>query len=88
VLAGVTQLELLKLAGAMGLPVLQQSLPLAGRLHWDEAFLTSTSRHVLPLVRIDGQPVGDGRPGPVTLRLRDAFEARFLAEIERAELPY
>lgn len=83
VLAGVTQLELLKLARAMGLPVLQQSLPLAGRMHWDEAFLTSTSRHVLPLVRIDGQTIGDGRPGPLTLRLLEAFEARFLAEIER-----
>lgn len=84
VLAGVTQLELLKLAGEMGLPVLQRPLLLAERMHWDEAFLTSTSRHVLPLVRIDGQPIGDGRPGPVTLRLREAFEAHFLAEIQRA----
>jgi branched-chain amino acid aminotransferase len=83
VLAGVTQLELLKLAREMGLPVLQRPLPLAERPHWDEAFLTSTSRHVLPLVRIDGQPIGDGRPGPVTQRLREAFEAHFLAEIER-----
>ena len=83
VLAGVTQLELLKLAGEMGLPVLQRPLPLAECPHWDEAFLTSTSRHVLPLVRIDGQPVGDGRPGPVTRRLHETFEAHFLAEIER-----
>lgn len=81
VLAGVTQLELLKLAGAMGLPAYQRPLPLAERSQWDEAFLTSTSRHVLPLVRIDGQPIGDGQPGPVTLRLREAFEERFLAEI-------
>jgi D-alanine transaminase len=56
-------------------------LPLAERVHWNEAFLTSTSRHVLPLVRIDGQPIGDGRPGPVTRRLHAAFEAHFLAEI-------
>ncbi len=83
VLAGVTQLELLKLAEGLGLPVLQRPLPLAEHPHWDEAFLTSTSRHVLPLVRIDGQPIGDGRPGPMTLRLRETFEAWFLAEIER-----
>jgi D-alanine transaminase len=50
---------------------------------WDEAFLTSTSRHVLPLVRIDGQPIGHGRPGPITRRLQQAFERHFLAEIER-----
>ena len=85
VLAGVTQLELLKLAGELGLPVLQRPLPLAERVHWDEAFLTSTSRHVLPLVRIDGQPIGDGRPGPVTRRLQEAFEAHFLAGIRRAQ---
>ncbi len=87
VLAGVTQLELLKLAGELGLPVLQRPLPMAERVHWDEAFLTSTSRHVLPLVRIDGRPIGDGRPGPVTRRLHEAFEAHFLAEIrgKRAE---
>lgn len=83
VLAGVTQLELLKLAGDLGLPVLQRPLPLAERPHWNEAFLTSTSRHVLPLVRIDGLAIGAGRPGPVTLRLREAFEAHFLAEIQR-----
>jgi branched-subunit amino acid aminotransferase/4-amino-4-deoxychorismate lyase len=85
VLAGVTQLELLKLAGELGLPVLQRPLPLAERVHWNEAFLTSTSRHVLPLVRIDGQPIGDGRPGPVTRRLHAAFEAHFLAEIRSAQ---
>jgi branched-subunit amino acid aminotransferase/4-amino-4-deoxychorismate lyase len=85
VLAGVTQLELLKLAGEMGLPVLQRPLPLAEQVHWNEAFLTSTSRHVLPLVRIDGQPVGDGRPGPITRQLHEAFEARFLAEIQGAQ---
>lgn len=87
VLAGVTQLELLKLAGELGLPVLQRPLPVAERVHWDEAFLTSTSRHVLPLVRIDGRPIGDGRPGRVTRRLHEAFEAHFLAEIrgKRAE---
>ncbi len=88
VLAGVTQLELLKLAGALGLPVLQRPLPLAERPHWNEAFLTSTSRHVLPLVRIDGQPIGDGRPGPVTRRLHETFEAHFMAEIRGAQAEY
>lgn len=83
VLAGVTQLELLKLAAGLELPVVQRPLPLAELPRWDEAFLTSTSRHVLPLVRIDEQPIGDGRPGPITRRLQQAFERHFLAEIER-----
>jgi branched-chain amino acid aminotransferase len=83
VLAGVTQMELLKLADGLAIPLAQRPLPLAELSGWDEAFLSSTSRHVLPLVRIDGQPVGDGRPGPVTRRLQAAFEHRFLAEIQR-----
>jgi branched-chain amino acid aminotransferase len=83
VLAGVTQMELLKLADGLAIPVAQRPLPLAELPRWDEAFLSSTSRHVLPMVRVDGQPVGDGRPGPVTRRLQAAFERRFLAEIQR-----
>lgn len=86
VLAGVTQQELLKLAEGLGIAVLHRPLPLAERGLWNEAFLTSTSRHVLPLVRIDGQPIGDGRPGPITRRLQQAFELHFLAEIRGTEV--
>lgn len=41
----------------------------------DEAFLTSTTSEVLPVVRIDGAPVGDGRPGPRTMELRKLFQS-------------
>ncbi|HNS01920.1 MAG TPA: aminotransferase class IV [Anaerolineae bacterium] len=85
VLAGVTQLELLGLARDLAVPVEERPLPLADLARWQEAFLSSTSRHVLPLVRIDGQPVGDGRPGPITRRLQAAFERHFLAEIQRGQ---
>lgn len=79
VLAGVTEQEVLQLATQLGVPVLREKLALNQRDRWDEAFLTSTSRHVLPLVRLDGQPIGSGVPGPVTLSLRQAFEERFLS---------
>lgn len=81
VLTGVTQLEVLSVARSLGIAVLREKLPLAGRSAWDEAFLTSTSRHVLPLVRLDGLPIGDGAPGPVTQRLRLAFEERFMSAV-------
>jgi branched-chain amino acid aminotransferase len=84
VLAGVTQQEVLKLAARLAIPVQRRPLPLAERDRWDEAFLTSTSRHVLPLVRLDGQPIGTGCPGPVTTRLREAFEEYFQAVLDAA----
>ncbi|MEA3334792.1 MAG: aminotransferase class IV [Chloroflexota bacterium] len=77
VLAGVTQQEVLKLAGDLGIPVERRALPLADRACWQEAFLTSTSRHVLPLVRLDGEVIGTGRPGSITRQLREAFEVHF-----------
>jgi branched-subunit amino acid aminotransferase/4-amino-4-deoxychorismate lyase len=42
----------------------------------DEAFLTSTTREVVPIVRVDDAVVGTGRPGPVTVKLLDAFRVR------------
>ena len=42
----------------------------------DEVFLSSSLREVLPVVRVDDRPVGDGRPGPVTRALHAAFRAR------------
>ena len=38
-----------------------------------EAFLTSTSNFVLPITRIDCRKVGDGKPGPIVARLREAY---------------
>lgn len=81
VLAGVTQLEVLKLAARLQIAVERRPLPLAEQHRWQEAFLTSTSRHVLPLVRLDGRPIGSGQPGPVTMRLRQAFEEQFAAAL-------
>lgn len=77
ILDGVTQQIVLRLAEQAGIPVERRPLPLAERGRWDEAFLTSTSRHVLPLVRLDGQPIAAGRPGPITQELHRRFEAYF-----------
>ena len=86
ILEGVTLQIVLDLAAAAGIPVRRVRLPLAGRHRWAEAFLTSTSRHVLPLVRLDGAPIGAGRPGPVTQELHHRFEAYFEQVTGRAYL--
>ncbi len=40
----------------------------------DEAFLTGTAAEVAPVTYIDERPIGDGKPGPVTARLMEAFK--------------
>ena len=45
-----------------------------------EAFLTSTTAELLPVVRIDGAPIADGKPGPLSLKLREAYLAHTMGE--------
>lgn len=77
ILEGVTLQIVLDLAADAGIPVRRVVLPLAARNSWDEAFLTSTSRHILPLVRLDGKAIGSGAPGLLTAELARRFEAYF-----------
>jgi len=41
----------------------------------DECFLTGTGAEVIPIVKIDGRQIGDGKPGPVTLKLVDQYRS-------------
>lgn len=67
-LAGVTRSLVLELAGGF-MPVRLEPVRSSDRPRLSEAFLSSVSRGVLPVTRIDGAPVCDGRPGPVTRHL-------------------
>jgi D-alanine transaminase len=53
---------------------LERPFRIADALAAREAFLTSASNTVMPVVRIDGKPIADGRPGPLTQRLRSKFD--------------
>lgn len=79
VLSGVTRDIVLRLAHEHGVAVDEGDLPVADMGAWQECFITSTSRHVMPVTLIDGQPVGGGQPGPLTQRLHQLFEAYFAA---------
>ena len=74
-LAGITRDHVLALGGV------EQALPPQDLRSADEAFLTSSTREVQPLVAIDGRPVGGGRPGPVTRRLADAYSEMVAARL-------
>ncbi len=73
VLPGVTRAVVLELCAALHLPFREEGVLEDDFRKADEVMLLGTSSEVMPVVRIDGQPVGDGRPGPVTRRLQQAF---------------
>jgi D-alanine transaminase len=73
ILAGITRSSLLQLIRSQGMAFEERAFSVAEAKAAAEAFLTSTTSLVLPVTRIDGQPVGDGKPGPVTARLRDSY---------------
>jgi D-alanine transaminase len=80
ILGGVTRATLFDCAAAQQLKVEQRSFTLAEAYAAREAFITAATNTVMPVVAIDGRPVGDGRPGPITRRLRAQFHhsAEFL----------
>lgn len=82
-LAGVTRATVLELAPGAGLTVAEAPLTVAALRDADEAFLTASTREVVPLVQVDGTTVGDGRPGPVTARLHAVYRAAVRREIDR-----
>jgi len=56
--------------------VVQRAFTVDQAIHADECFITSATSFVLPVTRIDEHVVANGAPGPVTLRMREAYLAR------------
>jgi D-alanine transaminase len=75
ILAGVTRQGLVNLIAGAGLRLVERSFTLAEARAAPEAFLTSASNFLIPVVRIDDTAVGTGRPGPMTRRLIAAYAA-------------
>ncbi len=77
ILAGLTRDAVIHLAQDLGYEVRLQALPRELLYTCDEAFFTGTAVEITPIRSVDHQPVGDGRRGPVTLALQDAFYGLF-----------
>lgn len=65
-LKGVTRAIAIEICKAMQLPLKETQLTCYDVYTADECFLTGTAAEIIPAVRLDGRPIGDGRPGPVT----------------------
>jgi branched-chain amino acid aminotransferase len=75
-LAGITRAVVLELAAVAGIPVRERSVTPEQLSSIDEAFVTSTTREITPVRRIDGREVGSGGRGPVTRRLIESFRRK------------
>lgn len=79
ILHGITRLAVLRLARETGMAVEERSFTLDEAKAAKEAFITSASAFVTPVVAIDGQAIGDGTPGETTRRMREIYIAESLA---------
>jgi D-alanine transaminase len=75
VLEGIRVGLLAELCARCGLDYELRRVPREEVLQADELMLTSATREILPITRVDGAPVGNGRPGPVYQRLIEAYQA-------------
>jgi len=75
ILAGCTRRALFRLAAEHGVEIVERKFTPEEARAADEAFLTSASQFVMPVVEIDAQRIGGGQPGPVVRKLRELFLA-------------
>ena len=83
ILPGISREVVLELCGSLGLKVEHKAITVQEMFQADEAFHTGTLTEVKPCVEVDGKPIGNGKVGPVTRALFDAFlaeTARIAAE--------
>jgi branched-chain amino acid aminotransferase len=83
-LPGIAQLTAIEAAEHLGIPVVQTVLSPWDAYQSDEAFLSGSMREITPLVRVGEHTVGDGKPGPITLKL----VAEFRRIVERDCKPF
>lgn len=74
ILPGITR-EVLRRCAAPDIEVKIAPLPLSEMESWDEVFITSSRREVMPLVAIDGKSIREGKVGPMTLEMSRRFQA-------------
>jgi 4-amino-4-deoxychorismate lyase len=82
ILAGITRAALLELAPGLGFRVLEGVFTAEDLLGADEAFLSSSTREVMPVVEVDGTRVGEGVPGPAAAELQAGLRRLAAAEAE------
>jgi branched-chain amino acid aminotransferase len=73
VLEGITRKTVIELSAEHGIPLEPRAVPAEEVRSADEVFISSTAGGIIPVTTVDGEPIGNGRPGPATRRLRGAY---------------
>lgn len=73
ILIGITRAVVIKLAGRLGIPLVEKEILPAELYAADECFLTGTAAEVIAVTKVDDRTIGKGRPGQITARLLAAF---------------
>lgn len=82
ILLGITRRTVLRVARGSGLEIVYRPLKREQVPTLSEAFLTSSSRGIVPIIQIDDTPVGEGAPGPVTKKLIDGYRTYVVQHAE------
>lgn len=82
-LPGISRAMVLELAGKLGIPFAERDLQVYDAMNAEEAFLTSTPYCLMPVTKINGTPIGDGKPGAMSRRLLAAWSEEVGLDIEK-----
>lgn len=83
ILPGISRATVIELARQLGIPFVERDVQVYSVINADEAFTASTPYCLLPVTRINGVPIGDGRPGPVFRRLLAAWSELVGLDVEK-----
>jgi len=82
ILMGITRETVLELAAEAGIPVVEGLLTVFDFYNADEVFFSSTAGGIFPVREIDGRVIGAGKPGPITVQIRDGYYALLESGVE------
>lgn len=82
ILPGITRDTVFKLAGDLGIPVIEETIPREMLYIADEVFFTGSAAEVTPIRSVDRIPIGEGKRGPVTKKVQDEYFAYINGERE------
>ncbi|WP_274363633.1 D-amino-acid transaminase [Paenibacillus thermotolerans] len=78
ILHGITRAVAIRLANGLGIPLREAAFTLEELYAADEAFLLSTTAEIMPIIAVDGRPIGSGSPGAISRALQAEFERLIL----------